>query len=332
MSDDAKREARINKFEQAVDKRIKVLRSPNAPMDKRVQCAQWLGEAGAPRAIEALAEVYTDTRTSGQLRKATAYALGQYKALEKAVGADKGDSFEASLDQHPEVFEQLVNIAVQGKFGKRKSNGGLWLLTLVLLASFGGLAFFNFTQMTDGDGSSAGAISAPTQTPAPTATEPPVIDGMTATPQPTDIPPTETPTLTPTVAPDDFEPYVRQMTDALDVITRPRGAVELLAQNWQDASQSDRPQGCRDPQPNIPDDVFIPDQYLNAVAGLREAQTQVNITLGLTRQGWETFFRDCGDGTLQQNAEFVISNLIVTLQTTLSSARTSLAPLQALTR
>lgn len=322
MSDD-KTQDRIQRFEQAVDKRIKYLLNNRGDKAKRAKAAQWLGEAGAPRAIPALVEVHESGEKDRELMNAVTYALGQYRALEKAVGADKADSFEGALGDHPEVMERLRDIALKGKFGKRKSFGALWAVALILLVVMVGLGGYNASVLladTDDPADEPELIVAPTETPAPTATE----DGATAAPTPT-----ETLTPTPTIAPEDIQPYVRQMTDAIRDITLPRGAVDTIEQNWIDWREAGRTQGCRDRTPAIPDDVFIPDNLLNEVEGLREVQIQVNVALSLLRQSWRLFEESCQAGAPVQPPEFVIDNVIATMQNAIDSARTQIRDLQA---
>lgn len=322
MSDD-KTQDRIQRFDDAVDKRIKYLLNERGDKIKRAKAAEWLGEAGAPRSIPALVEVYQSGETDRELMKAVTYALGQYRALEKAVGADKTGSFEEALGDHPEVIERLRDIALKGKFGKRKSFGALWVVVLILLAVVAGLGGYNASVLlADADDpDEPELIVAPTDTatPAPTATE----DGATAAPTAT-----ATVTPTPTIAPEDIEPYVRQMTDAIRDITLPRGAVETIEQNWIDFRDAGRTQGCRDRAPTIPEDVFIPENLLNEVDGLREVQTQVNVALSLLRQAWRLFEESCLAGAPIQPPEFVVDNIITTMLNAIDSARTQIRDLQ----
>ncbi|MBW4437281.1 MAG: HEAT repeat domain-containing protein [Pleurocapsa minor GSE-CHR-MK-17-07R] len=123
-------DAQSNSREQQIFDMMDALESRDA--SERLAAAQWLGEAAAEPAIEALVIVYQDD-PDPKVRAAAAYALGQFKAVDHAL--KKG--------QEEKVVALISAVENEGKLGHRARNGGviksilsLLLVLIVLLAGW----------------------------------------------------------------------------------------------------------------------------------------------------------------------------------------------------
>ncbi len=117
-----------------IDEMIQKLTSTD-PAERR-EAAYYLGEAAAGDALETLIDVYENDEDRS-VRKAAAYALGMFKAVERELG--KGDKNKAR------VIAMLDKVENHGKLGKRANKGGLFssvILLFVLLALLVGLNAF----------------------------------------------------------------------------------------------------------------------------------------------------------------------------------------------
>ena len=147
-------------FEARVRDNIKMLASPDAKT--RRQAAVWLGEAGDPSAITRLRQIYEEDPDS-KVRAAAAYSLGMFRALEEGLAGPQQEA----------IVEQLEDIALKGKFGRRSSlpRGLLAKLVLGLFVSLIILLAFNFViwpQIRDevgGSGPAAATSAEPTSPP-----------------------------------------------------------------------------------------------------------------------------------------------------------------------
>jgi hypothetical protein len=113
--------------QQQIDQMILALSSNNASV--REQAAEWLGEAAADVAIDDLVALYQNDKDKG-VRRAAAYALGQFRAIDVALQRGKEDK----------VVRLLTAIETEGKLGRRANRrrwvvivGSLLLSLLVLL-------------------------------------------------------------------------------------------------------------------------------------------------------------------------------------------------------
>jgi hypothetical protein len=97
----------LDAFEKEVKANIKRLTSSKEVAARR-QAAVWLGEAGDPSAITALAQAYKNDKDA-KVRQAAAYSLGMFRAL-----ADVWDT-----DEQDEAVDLLQKVALEGKMGKR---------------------------------------------------------------------------------------------------------------------------------------------------------------------------------------------------------------------
>lgn len=144
---------RFAAFEARVNKQIKILKARKAGAERRVKAAQWLGESGAPQAIEPLVEVYRKEPKNTPLRRAVVYALGQFKALDDMIERDAGESIEVALEREDNSFvsDMLVNIALNGVSPRRRavSRRALLVLTLVLLLTLVGLVAANVSLLNE---------------------------------------------------------------------------------------------------------------------------------------------------------------------------------------
>jgi hypothetical protein len=119
----------LDAFEAKVSENIKLLSSTDAKV--RRKAAEWLGEAGDPRAITRLRQVYKEDRDK-KVRQAAAYSLGMFRALEHGLAGSKRET----------VVKLLEDIALRGKMGRRSSlrkstlakiNVGLLIAAILLL-------------------------------------------------------------------------------------------------------------------------------------------------------------------------------------------------------
>jgi hypothetical protein len=134
--------AALGRFTAQVDEKIKILRAPKRySTAERREAALWLGDSGDARAIPALLLVYRKDSKNRDVQQAAAYALGQFKALDKAIKRGKDETVESALSQpkNEHIFDLLTDIAINGRRGK-KGGCGKWLFfTLLLLLTLAGL-------------------------------------------------------------------------------------------------------------------------------------------------------------------------------------------------
>lgn len=302
-------EARLEKFEERMGKFMRALRSPKLAMDKRIKAAEVLGESGHIKAIPVLRSVYQAEKKKGRngdrdLMRATEYALGQFKALEMLIEREPSETYMEALgkEENEMVIDLLRDIALNNKKGKKKriSVSVLNRVAMVLAFSMVFLGILNVMSgsggstdpASSGNGGDAQPVTTPESQPAATVE---VTAEITPEGPPTAVP-TETLTPTPTITPipdETVRVVILELNDALNSVTEPRGPVELLEVYWLDAQAAGRTTGCNVLQPEIPDDIFIEDNLLNNVDGLRVAQTNVNALLGLVRVGWQRFGEAC---------------------------------------
>lgn len=96
---------------------------------------------------------------------------------------------------------------------------------------------------------------------------------------------------------------VTALTFYVDRMTADRGPATLLRQYWNDALVNPNGRaGCDVARPPIPSDAELNEAVAGAAPELAEAVVQVQIGLGLLRQGWQLFENSCAAGTLGQNA------------------------------
>src|SRR5215510_7049727 len=96
----------LEAFEAQVKQKMKLLASKDAKT--RRQAAAWLGEAGDPTAITALAQAYKNDPDAG-VRDTARYALGMFRKLEQELDGPNNDK----------VVELLQDVALKGKMGGR---------------------------------------------------------------------------------------------------------------------------------------------------------------------------------------------------------------------
>jgi hypothetical protein len=124
----------LDTFMAEVNAKIKQLL--NAPdVATRKQAAEWLGEAGEPTAITALAQAYKND-SDASVKQAAAYSLGMFRKLEEALNGPDADK----------VQKLIEDIVYKGKMGRRSRiprKGMVKLLLGLLLSALltGALAF-----------------------------------------------------------------------------------------------------------------------------------------------------------------------------------------------
>lgn len=147
----------VERFQQQVSKKIKLLMTRKAPTEKRVEAALWLGEAGDPKAITALSKVYKGEKNK-EVKGAVEYALGMFKALDLAIEREEGESVNDALyrEENKVILGLLTNIALKGEFGKRRQGGILTRLTFLLMVSLVILVVLNVVLLSGDDESDGG--------------------------------------------------------------------------------------------------------------------------------------------------------------------------------
>lgn len=113
---DARAKAREREIEQNMSK----LRSDSAA--ERREAALYMGEAVVSDAVHDLIDLY-ETDDDKKVRRAAAYALGQFKAIDE----------ELSKGRQAKVEALLKRVEFQGKLGKRAAVGATLQVSLILL-------------------------------------------------------------------------------------------------------------------------------------------------------------------------------------------------------
>ncbi len=275
---------RVERFEAAVKKQIKLLSSPDAAV--RRKAAAWLGEAGDPQAITRLKQVYEDDEDPG-VRAAAAYALSMFRALEEALASEK---------RQPKAMKLLEDIVHKGRMGRRTRipGGCLRQLAAGLATSLLILLAFNFViwpYLLDPNAPPPAAPTASAPTAAPEAGEA-AEETSAPTAAPTAAPtPTPAPRLDPLVA-----PHIAALYAVIDEVRGPRGAASALEQYWSDVRSAGTTGGCTQPLPAIPANYELPEDAAAASPELDLAKNLVNTGLGLLRLGWDQFQAACAAG------------------------------------
>ncbi|MCA9902594.1 MAG: HEAT repeat domain-containing protein [Anaerolineae bacterium] len=93
----------------------------DSPAERR-EAALYMGEAAVSEAVNDLIDLY-ETDDDRKVRRAAAYALGQFKAID----------VELSKGQHTKVEALLKRVEFQGKLGKRAAVGAAVQVSVILL-------------------------------------------------------------------------------------------------------------------------------------------------------------------------------------------------------
>lgn len=118
--------------EKHIQESLKRLNSKKA--SERRDAAYWLGEAAAVETIPDLVRLYQTDKDSG-VRAAAAYALGQFKAVDQALGSGEQEKVEKLLHK----------VEIDGEYGSRGGRGrwARWALGLLIaLGVFFGASWF----------------------------------------------------------------------------------------------------------------------------------------------------------------------------------------------
>lgn len=99
----------LDSFEAEVREKIKLLSSRDAKT--RIKAAQWLGEAGDPTAITALAQTYK-TDDDPAVQEAAGYSLGMFRKLDETLNGSDTKARERAM-------KLLEDVALKGKLGGR---------------------------------------------------------------------------------------------------------------------------------------------------------------------------------------------------------------------
>lgn len=145
---------KIAAFDREVARRMKIILSRKQDLNLRIESAYWLGNSGAPKAISALRKVYRGDKDP-KMKKATAYALGQFKALDEAIEREDDEPvMEALADEsNAHIVELLQGIALGDADASNGPSGGwqrrlipLLTFTLVMLIGFNALILLGNTE------------------------------------------------------------------------------------------------------------------------------------------------------------------------------------------
>lgn len=120
----------MSDFQETARIRIKDLSSKSAAV--RREAAYFLGEAGIDEAITKLAILYKSDPDKS-VRKAAAYALGMFRAVE----------LELQKGNEEKVVGLLREVLEEGKLGHRRKTGGVRVMMVLLLVVFVGLVAAN---------------------------------------------------------------------------------------------------------------------------------------------------------------------------------------------
>jgi hypothetical protein len=116
--------AKAREREREIESQLRALQNGDAKA--RREAALYLGEAGAGEAVGELIDVY-ETDEDKSVRKAAAYALGQFKAIDKAMAKGKKEQVE----------KLLKRVEVEGRLGGRAPNGAIMQIVVLLLVLLG---------------------------------------------------------------------------------------------------------------------------------------------------------------------------------------------------
>ncbi len=116
--------AKAREREREIERQLGELQSSD-PKARRA-AVLYLGEAGAADAVGELIDVY-ETDEDRRVRKAAAYALGQFKAIDRAMQRGKTEQVE----------KLLKRVEVEGRLGRRAPNGTILQSVLLLLILLG---------------------------------------------------------------------------------------------------------------------------------------------------------------------------------------------------
>lgn len=306
-SPDGKRS--LAEFNAEVDRRIAVLRSLKQKPKARVEAANWLGESGDTRAIKALVQVYTSSKSPRGVRAAAKTALSKFKALDIAIDRAEGEEVEVALgrDENEWVVELLTEIAYNERKPRRRGRGmlllsGVLAILLAVLIVIYQAAPADSVSISEvvknlGIGATAVPTEAPTQpvdefgNPLPTFTP-----TMTFTPTET-----HTPTLEPTATPvtlENVRSQLRDMYAVLSQIETQRGVLDQLEINWR-SLQTDPGQAanlCRAVPPTVPADVELAPGFAEREPSLGFARDAINGALARLRTAWTTWQEGCAAG------------------------------------
>ncbi|MBK9124158.1 MAG: hypothetical protein IPM16_13720 [Chloroflexi bacterium] len=296
-----------DEFVAEVNRRIAVLQAKTQPGRARSAAAEWLGDSADTRAIKPLIQVYLSDETPRGVKRAARSALSKFRALDRAIVRDEGESVEDALvsPENEDVVELIKDLAFNDRPPRRRGRGLLYMSGLLaILLAFLVVVYINAPEdavrLSDiqlslgGDGEVAATL-APTvfSTPVPGATEAP-----TAVPTAT---PTEPPTLTPTpISEDMVRQQLRELYGVLSVVDTSRGVLDQLDINWQsifnDPTAGSRL--CSATPPDVPADVTLPAGFEDREPSLVIARDQINTGLALLRQGWTYWREGCAAGDL----------------------------------
>lgn len=105
--------------------------------EQRKEAIRWLGEAGDPTSIPALLKVYQKDKTPG-MKEEAAYALGQIKAMGRAL---------EDPEMEDKAYDLLNHIVLYNEFGKRANTGRFKLIEIGLGISAVALFVIGFLAM-----------------------------------------------------------------------------------------------------------------------------------------------------------------------------------------
>lgn len=120
------------------------------------------------------------------------------------------------------------------------------------------------------------------------------------------------PTVPPPASNVDPKTQLAPLYNLLDDVTSTRGASTLLLQYWMDVKNTGSTSGCDlGSFPTVPNNIFIPEEYLQASTNLRDAVQLTNNGLAALRDGWQNFRNSCAQQSLTTDAPAGLANASV---------------------
>lgn len=150
---------------------------------------------------------------------------------------------------------------------------------------------------------------------------------MTPTPSPAEA--TDEPVATATVDTSDLTIPILELERIIAQMTDLQGATTRVIFNWQQVVDTEQLylSGCNQPEPLIPNDYVLSEDFVGISANLSSAVTNVNTALQLTRTATSTFYAACDSGELPENTQALLDQANLA-DTAFASANNNLNALQ----
>lgn len=150
---------------------------------------------------------------------------------------------------------------------------------------------------------------------------------MTSTPAPTATADTLEPTATADIS--DLTIPILELEQIINQMTALQSATPRTAFNWQQLVDTQQVylSGCNQPEPTIPEDYTLSEEFVGINPSLDSAVINVNTALQLTRTANSAFYATCSSGEVPENAQAFLDQINLA-ETAFTSASNSLNNLQ----